>query len=105
MDGAIVDPMPVDILLKKGCDRVIAIDLTMVHNWKVKLDTLSVMSQAYNLLMHHQIKAYPKDKVFVFRPEFYSGLWEAGKFHKWADFYEAGENCIKEQIKDFQQWV
>lgn len=76
VDGALVDPLPIDVLKEMGADIVIGVDLSGIRKDRspVANNVLSIVSQSIDIMLESLSKAKSSHADIVIKPE-YSGVF------------------------------
>jgi NTE family protein len=104
IDGGIVDPVPIQVLLDRGCDKVIAIDILETDE-AIPKKTYTVAAHAFCMLLEQQVVNPNPKKVFLLKPMFNSPFADAYQFHKWKKFYDPGKKEIEKMWPKLKKWL
>ncbi len=107
IDGGVLHPIPYEILLKKGMDKVIGINLNSISSKNnKKMDVFHILMDAFSIMMNEIQKARNTDKVFILNPVFtLKASADSFKFYELDKFYKPGEEIIKNKIKELKEWL
>lgn len=104
IDGGIVDPVPIQVLLDRGCDKVIAIDI-LETNEAIPKKTYAVIAHTFCMFLEQQVINPDPKKVFLLKPKFNSPFADAYQFHKWKKFYDPGKKEIEKMWPKLKKWL
>ncbi len=105
MDGCLLEPLPVNYLLEKGMDKVIAIDLMDIDQPLSSQNLFNSIATVFAIVINAQLPEFDQKKVFVIKPKFDKDFSESPKFHDWKHYVKAGEIEIEKKIEDIKKWL
>ncbi|MEM4267302.1 MAG: patatin-like phospholipase family protein [Candidatus Woesearchaeota archaeon] len=109
VDGGVLNPLPINVLEKKGCDVIIAVDVEYRTLWKTYRPTIVRIAVNSILLMKQQIvenikqDAKKKPNIIIIEPDIEEGLYldfSAGK-----TLISIGEEATKKCLPKILQLV
>ncbi len=106
IDGAVVNPTPINCVEKMGADYVIAVDLVMKKN--IKLENpgmITSLLQSYEIIRTRAVKynlAKVNGNVTIIKPEM-RALKDSFKFYNMHKFIESGERAAKEALPEINR--
>ncbi|MBW2988201.1 hypothetical protein DRJ48_02875 [Candidatus Woesearchaeota archaeon] len=108
IDGGVLEPLPVEVLFKKGMAKVIAVNINhfVYRHKQPKLTAISVLSEAFYMMMEKlsNLQCLSED-IFLLQPKFEPGFGDSIKFYNWEPFYRAGEKEIKKLLPKLKAWL
>ncbi len=107
IDGGVFHPIPYQILLKKGMDKVIGVNLnTITAKENKNMNVFHILIDIFSIMMNEIQKAKNTKKVFILNPVFNLHTpADSFKFYELDKFYQPGEEIIKNKIKELKRWL
>jgi len=106
VDGALFHQVPIDILFKKGMDKVIAVNLnTYDLHVEKNHNAFNVLTTAFGILMCDSTQRSLNKNVFLLEPKFTEGFADSLKLYDWKEYKEPGKKEINAKIKDLKKWL
>ena len=108
LDGGVIDPLPVDILLQKGYEKVIAINLNK-YSFKCNSDDIgikSILTQTFFLMMRTLAeRSMDPERTFEISPKFDLGITQMLDFTGLAPIHKVGDKAMKASWPELQSWL
>ncbi|MDY7036271.1 MAG: cyclic nucleotide-binding and patatin-like phospholipase domain-containing protein [Thermodesulfobacteriota bacterium] len=108
LDGGLLNPVPVDVLIQKGADIIIAVcieggkDQRGQGNGKPP-GIMSVLSRTMNIIHSQATRDFAQKADIVLYPEVNEFAWDA--FHRAQDLARAGEEKCRRHIEEIKHII
>lgn len=103
LDGAVVNPTPVDIAWRQKCDIIIAVDFIMRRGQRLtKPNIVSTIILSYEIIRSEAVKRVISrygDRLVVVRPKT-KGTIDSFRFTYIKDFIQAGEDAMQTKLAE-----
>jgi NTE family protein len=107
LDGGLLNPVPVDVLIQKGADVIIAV---CVERGKTRLPKknhspriIKVLSRTMNIIHGQASKDFTQKADVVLYPEVADYTWD--EFHRCRELTRVGEECCLEKIGEIKDLI
>ncbi len=104
IDGGVINPTPVDVVKSKGAKKIIAVDLILRRERKIKkLNIATTLLLSYEIIRSQAVKErmgkYGK-KTILIKPDL-RGTIDSFRFNDVAKFIKAGEIAARQALQNF----
>jgi NTE family protein len=108
LDGGLLNPVPVDVLIQKGADVIIAV---CVERGKTQLPReksrspriIKVLSRTMNIIHGQASKDFTPKADVVLYPEVADYTWD--EFHRCRELMRAGEESCREKLSEIKDLI
>ncbi|HEQ78879.1 MAG TPA: hypothetical protein ENN76_01275 [Euryarchaeota archaeon] len=107
VDGGVMEPVPTKVLLRCGCQKVIAVNLNKyVYATKREMNVRDILTESYGLMMRSMAEKGMEDpNVFEIAPKFYNAPSYHLNFSE-VDFnYNAGLCVMEKEMDNILTWL
>lgn len=111
IDGGVVNPTPVDVVIEMGADLVIAVDLVVKKTERTGEPTFfGALMRSYDIIRAQAVKFKMNkvgDKTILIKPDI-GGIVDSFKFDTMDKFIKAGEEAAERalpEIKERLRWT
>ncbi len=107
VDGGVMDPVPSNILLEKGYEKVMAVNLNKDFHFPPEKEktAISVVTQTFYLMMRGLSLKQQDPRVFLVSPEFYLSPSQALDFTDFENINKAGEMALMDRMDEIEEWL
>lgn len=108
VDGGLLQPVPVDVLIQKGADIVIAVCVERESHQQAEgvagpPTIIGQLSRTINIMHSQASKDFAKKADIVIYPKLETIGWD--EFHKGAELMRAGEEACRENIAEIKKLI
>lgn len=107
VDGGVLDNLPYNILLEKGYNKIVAVNLSNgIKTGEIK-NIFNVISTSIDLMIENAFKGleHKNPRVFMLQPKFSDKNGSSWKVGDLREKYQAGVEEFKSKERDFEKWV
>jgi NTE family protein len=107
VDGGVLDPVPISILLEMNLDKIIAVNLTRFESKvdRKESDLLPMLMQTFYMMMEQLAARGDASNVFMLSPRFKPDPVSMLAFYNWEEPYAIGKRYIGRHIKALKDWL
>jgi len=108
VDGGLLNPVPVDVLIQKGADIVIAVCIEQKSDQKAQQKVrrpsiIGVLSKTVNIVYSHATSDFAQKADIVLYPEVNSYAWD--DFHKGNELMRIGMETCRQNIDEIKRLI
>ncbi len=108
LDGGLLNPVPVDVLIQKGADIIIAVCVergkgTILKRYARPPGIMGVLSRTMNLIHSQATRGFTQKADIVLYPKVNEFAWDA--FHRAQDLARTGEEECRKHIDEIKELI
>ncbi len=107
IDGAVFDPVPIDVHFQKAINKVIAVNINnfTYHPGDKDIGAIHVLTNTYFMLLEKISPKVSTKKAFILNPVFNPGYHDGLRLYKWNDYYNSGLKEIRKKLPEIRKWL